>query len=174
MKLLSNDRITLRALEPTDLDTIHKWENDTDLWAVGGTIAPFSRHQIWEYLQNYTANIYEQNQLRLMIVLNETNASVGLFDIFDFDAFHRRAFLGMLIDKVYANQGIGQDALTVAMNYLQNFIGLHQVVVHIPANNLPCLRLFDKNKFERTGILKDWLRTNDIYTDVVVMQYVFK
>lgn len=174
MKLLSNDRITLRALEPTDLEIIHKWENDTDLWAVGGTIAPLSRHQVWEYLQNYTANIFEQGQLRLMIVLNKTNANVGLFDIFDFDAFHRHAFLGMLIDTEYANQGIGQDALKVAMNYLQNFIGLHQVAVHIPVNNEPCLKLFEKNNFERTGILKDWLRTGDTYIDVIVMQYIFK
>ena len=41
-QLLSNDIITLRALEPTDLDTLYRWENDTTLWAVSDTVAPYS------------------------------------------------------------------------------------------------------------------------------------
>ena len=28
-QLLSNDIVTLRPLEPTDLDTLYGWENDT-------------------------------------------------------------------------------------------------------------------------------------------------
>ena len=28
-QLLSNDIVTLRALEPTDLDILYRWENDT-------------------------------------------------------------------------------------------------------------------------------------------------
>ena len=39
-QLLSNDTVTLRALEPTDLDTLYRWENDTALWTVSDTAAP--------------------------------------------------------------------------------------------------------------------------------------
>ena len=42
-ELLSNATLTLRALEPTDLDTLYRWENDTSVWVVSDTIAPYSR-----------------------------------------------------------------------------------------------------------------------------------
>ena len=38
--LLSNDKITLRAMEPSDIDLIYKWEIDTSLWTVSDTVAP--------------------------------------------------------------------------------------------------------------------------------------
>ena len=35
--LLHNDIITLRAMEPQDVDLLYEWENDTDLWTVSNT-----------------------------------------------------------------------------------------------------------------------------------------
>ena len=73
-QLLRNDILTLRALEPTDLDTLYRWENDANLWAVSDTIAPYSREALWHYLQDYTGDIYSQRQLRLMILLTDNGA----------------------------------------------------------------------------------------------------
>lgn len=33
--MLDNGKVYLRALEPTDIDVIHRWENDCDLWRFG-------------------------------------------------------------------------------------------------------------------------------------------
>ena len=53
-QLLRNDIIALRALEPTDLDTLYRWENDSRLWYASDTVAPYSRAALWQYLENYT------------------------------------------------------------------------------------------------------------------------
>ena len=50
-QLLSNDAVSLRALEPTDLETLYRWENDTALWTVSDTVAPYSREALWQYLE---------------------------------------------------------------------------------------------------------------------------
>ena len=97
--MLKNKNIFLRALEPTDISTIYLWENDSRLWKSSSTTAPFTRKQIWDYIQNYSADIYSQRQLRLMICLHDTTP-VGLVDLFDFDPRHKRAFVGLLIDKL--------------------------------------------------------------------------
>ena len=39
-------QVRLRALEPEDLDILYRYENDSSLWEVGTTIAPFSRKQL--------------------------------------------------------------------------------------------------------------------------------
>ena len=58
-QLLSNHTVTLRPLEPTDLDTLYRWENDTALWMVSDTAAPYSREALWHYLKEYTGDTQE-------------------------------------------------------------------------------------------------------------------
>lgn len=71
-KLLQDDTILLRALEPEDLDILYEWENDTDLWKYGSSLSPFSRFALRQYLVYAQQDIYQTKQLRLMIVLRET------------------------------------------------------------------------------------------------------
>ena len=53
--MLTDGIISLRALEPVDVDTLYRWENDPAVWGVGLTIAPYSRKQLWDYVNNYDA-----------------------------------------------------------------------------------------------------------------------
>ena len=92
-QLLRNDIIALRALEPTDLDTLYRWENDSRLWYASDTVAPYSRAALWQYLENYTADIYAQRQLRLMIVRSDDDTPLGTIDYLNFDPLNNRAEL---------------------------------------------------------------------------------
>ena len=60
-QLMSNNQIALRPLEPTDLDTLYNWENDTALWMVSDTVAPYSRAALWQYLEGYTGDLYARS-----------------------------------------------------------------------------------------------------------------
>ena len=64
---LRNDFMTLRALEPEDLEIMYRWENDSSLWMYGSTMEPYSRYTIKQYIANSDKTIYEKKQLRLMI-----------------------------------------------------------------------------------------------------------
>ena len=110
-QLLSNDTITLRALEPTDLDMLYQWENDTALWVVSDTIAPYSRKALWQYLQEDTGDIYAQRQLRLIITLTSNGTAVGTVDFLNFDPLNNRAELGLFITKEMRGKGLGRHAL---------------------------------------------------------------
>ena len=50
MQLLKNDIIKLRALEREDLDSLFEIENDSALWTVSDTLAPYSRDLLTKYL----------------------------------------------------------------------------------------------------------------------------
>ncbi|MBQ1798436.1 MAG: N-acetyltransferase, partial [Muribaculaceae bacterium] len=67
MTTLNNDKVRLRALEPTDVDWLYTAENDSRLWAVTDTVAPFSRQLMWQYLKDYNADIYHTRELRLVV-----------------------------------------------------------------------------------------------------------
>ena len=49
----------LRALEPGDIDLMYAWENDTAVWSVSGTLAPFSRHTLERFIQEQQFDIFQ-------------------------------------------------------------------------------------------------------------------
>ena len=172
-QLLSNEQITLRALEPTDLDTLYRWENDTALWAVSDTAAPYSRETLWHYLEGYTGDIYAQRQLRLMITLSADGTPVGTIDFLNFDPLNNRAELGLFIDGNYRGQGLGRKALDLLTAYARDHIGLRQLYVFIALNNEVCLKLFEDYGYSRVGVLKSWVKRGSTYRDVALLQMLF-
>ncbi|MCX6259510.1 MAG: GNAT family N-acetyltransferase, partial [Bacteroidia bacterium] len=98
--------ISLRALEPEDLELLYEWENNVSYWTISNTIVPFSKYTLKRYLEDSHKNIYEIGQLRLMIDHIPDNATIGTIDIFDFDPFHKRAGIGILIaNEQYRRKG---------------------------------------------------------------------
>lgn len=172
-QLLSNEQITLRALEPTDLDTLYRWENDTALWAVSDTAAPYSRETLWHYLEGYTGDIYAQRQLRLMITLSADGTPVGTIDFLNFDPLNNRAELGLFIDGNYRGQGLGRKALDLLTAYARDHIGLRQLYVFIALDNEVCLKLFEDYGYSRVGVLKSWVKRGSTYRDVALLQMLF-
>ncbi|MBQ9576539.1 MAG: GNAT family N-acetyltransferase [Muribaculaceae bacterium] len=171
-QLLSNDTLTLRALEPTDLDTLYRWENDTALWTVSDTIAPYSREALWHYLENYTGDIYAQRQLRLMIVLNSDGSPVGTVDYLNFDPLNNRAELGLFITAEQRGKGLGRQALDLLTAYSREHLGLRQLYVFIDLDNEACLKLFEDYGYRRAGILQSWVKRGSTYRDVALLQMI--
>lgn len=171
-QLLSNDIITLRALEPTDLDTLYRWENDTTLWAVSDTIAPYSREALWHYLEQYTGDIYAQRQLRLMITLAD-GTPAGTVDYLNFDPLNNRAELGLFIAPEHRGKGLGRQALDLLTAYSREHIGLRQLYVFIAIDNVVCLKLFEDYGYRRVGTINSWVKRGSTYRDVALLQMVF-
>ncbi len=172
MKLLEDDRIHLRSLEPEDLDLLYKWENDSMLWSLGSTVSPYSYYILKEYIASSDKNIYEQRQLRLMISLKEYDETVGMIDLYDFDPHNRRAGIGILIDAEYQRLGYGKSAVRLIIDYAFHFLKLHQLYVHVPVENTASIKLFLACGFTESGILKDWNSVAEGFRAVSVMQLI--
>lgn len=168
--LLTNERIALRALEPTDLDLLYEWENDATLWNVSDTIAPYSRQMLWQYLENYTGDIYLSRELRLMAVDTESGEAMGTVDLFNFHPLNNRAELGLYISESYRGKGLGIPMLDLVCAYCRDHLGLRQIYVYIGVDNASCRHLFEQYGFTRVGLLKDWVKRGSRYTDVELLQ----
>jgi diamine N-acetyltransferase len=167
--------IKLRALEPEDLELLYEWENNDEYWVISNTISPFSRYTLKLYIENSHKTLYETGQLRLMIDLVPEKVTIGTIDIFDFDSYHRRAGIGILIaDENYRHKGYAKMALQCLINYCFNTLQLHQLFCNIIENNTESLELFKKSGFQEIGIKKDWIKTIDRYIDERMFQLLKK
>ena len=170
--MLENELIKLRAPEPEDLKVLYEWENDTELWIYGSTIAPFSKYILKKYIATYNTDIFETNQLRFIIESKQDGNVVGIIDLFDFDPFNNRAAVGILVDRNMQNKGIASMALSLLCEYSFKFLHIHMLYAHIPAENKGSIKLFERQGFECAGDLKGWLRVADVYTDVFIYQRI--
>jgi len=163
--------IKLRALEPEDLELLYEWENNNTYWTVSNTISPFSRYTLKRYIENSHKSIYETGQLRLMIDHIEDNLTIGTIDVFEFDPFHKRAGIGILIaDEAYRRKGFATMSLTCLINYCFKTLQLHQLYCNILSDNLISIDLFKKHGFVEIGIKKEWILTDNDYVDVIMFQ----
>jgi diamine N-acetyltransferase len=177
MAHLEGERILLRAMEPYDLDNLYIWENDPENWFVSQTRAPYSKHVLSQFIEESHKDIYEIRQMRLMITLKNTSdteqLAVGAIDLFDFDPFHRRAGIGILVArKEIRRQGIASEALALLIDYSFKILGLHQLYCNVAKGNEASCNLFTKSGFEITGEKKDWLRVDGKWTNEYILQLV--
>jgi diamine N-acetyltransferase len=110
-----------------------------------------------------------------MIEQIRDKVTVGTIDIFDFDPFHRRAGLGILVaDEEHRRKGYASMALTGLIEYCFNTLQLHQLYCNILANNHESMDLFMKLGFIQSGIKKEWIKTSDGYLDEHLFQLIKK
>jgi diamine N-acetyltransferase len=167
---LAHGKIKLRPVEPEDIDLLYKWENNMEIWELSNTRAPFSKYVLQEYIKNSSRDIYDIKQLRLIIeTLN--GKPVGAVDLFDFEPFHQRAGIGILIHRVTDRRnGYATDALIALADYAFKTLGLKQLYANISANNTKSIALFEKAGFVQTGIRKSWLKNASGWMDEILFQ----
>lgn len=169
---LSYGKIKLRPLEPEDLEFLYQWENDPTIWQVSNTLVPFSRYILKQYLEESHRDIFETKQLRLIIEDSDGQA-VGAIDLFDFDPYHQRAGIGILIyNKDDRGKGLASDALTLISKYAVEILGLHQLYANITTDNKSSIHLFEKVGFQLSGTKKDWIRTSKRWLDEELYQKI--
>lgn len=174
MATLCGNKISLRGLEPEDLDRLYIWENDATLWPYGSTRAPMTRHQLWQYIDNYDGDIFGQRQLKMMIVENETSRPAGILDIYEFDPRDGHAFVGIFVDEPYRRRKYAAEALALAADYCREVVGMHQIAARVCVDNSPSLALFKNAGFKSRACLRSWIKQGQGYRDVLIFQKLFE
>jgi len=172
MEFLISDTLLLRALEPEDLPLLYKWENNTQWWDGGNTLVPYSKYILREYLINSDKPIFETKQLRLMITLKDSNQTIGMIDLYDFEGHHGRAGVGIMIDNPFQQKGYAAQALRLLVDYAFQFLQINQLYAYITVDNFASIRLFTSVGFTSSGVLKQWIKSPQGYKDVSVYQLV--
>jgi len=172
MNTLIGKHISLRAIEPSDLDFLYQIENNESNWTVSNIQKPFSKFLLQQYLENAQQDIYEAKQLRLIIFENSSQISIGMIDLFDFEPKHRRVGIGILICPEFENKGHATEALELLINYTFIHLDVHQIYANITEDNKKSIALFEKCGFKKIGIKKDWLFIDGAYKNELLYQQI--
>lgn len=168
---MTSDLIKLRAVEPGDLDFLFMLESAEGCAEASLNSAPVSRQMLWEYIQNYTADIFRDGQVRL--VIEAGGERVGTIDISDFEPLNRRGFAGIIIAPAFRRRGYGLEALRQLCRHASEALGMHQLAAVVAVDNGASIALFKAAGFKSTGRLRSWIRRGNTFADALIFQRLF-
>ena len=169
-KGFENENISLRALEPEDLELLYEWENDARNWVFGISLSPYSRFTLEEFIKTASYDIFINKQLRLIIESKKHKKPAGAVDLFDMDFLNRRTGIGILVDSAFRNKGIATESLNLISAYVFSILNMRQIYCYISEDNKSSIQLFEKSGFERSGSLKDWIIQQGQWKSVYLYQ----
>ena len=143
MAPILGEKVKLRSVESSDIDTLLLWENDNRLWQYGDVHYPFTRQQIAKFVEEQRELSYESsNQFRFMIV-DAADRAVGTLDLFDNDG--TTATVGILIyDELDRRCGYALEALSILEQALRCGTRLMMLRAEVSVYNAASLALFRK------------------------------
>lgn len=146
MVFIEGDRVVLRSVDCSDIDTLLLWENSTDEPLYGVYEEQYSREDVAQFVENQQRySIAETEQLRLMICSHE-GERLGCIDLTEYDG--KKAFVSILIkDLCNRRKGFAENALRLTIDYAKS-LGLHALYARILPENTPSISLFTKVGFE--------------------------
>lgn len=168
--MLSNQNITLRAVEPEDLGFLYRIENEPSLWRYSARKEPFSRYILKQYIEDCDKSVFERGQLRFIITENAENQTIGTIDIYDFDYHNKKAETGVFIEQKYSGKGYATQAINLLAKYAKEFLNLHQLYAYADMENYASRKFLQKAGFKHTATLKDWYLFNGKFQDIALFQ----
>lgn len=172
--MIQKEGVRLRAVELADVDLLYSWENDSSLLPFGNATTPYSKYQLTKFVESNCGDFYADQQMRLMVEvpIESKWQVIGIIDGYDFEPYHLRCGVGIMIHKKFQEKGYALEALKLFSNYLFTTWNIHQLFATIEASNIPSLALFKKAGFQEIGIKKDWIRTSSGYVDAIDFQLI--
>ena len=142
---IEGEKIILRSVDFSDVDTILLWENSNNEPLYGVYEEKYTREDVVQFVENQQRySLAETEQLRLMICSHE-GERLGCIDLTEYDG--RKAFVSILIFDLYnRRKGFGTEALQLLISYAKS-LDLQTLYANILPENLQSISLFEKVGF---------------------------
>ena len=167
-----NSLIKLRALEPEDIDFLSETENNPEFWELSHTKTPFSTYILKKYIKNAHLDIFTTKQLRLVIECKSEKKAVGFIDLFNYDPFHLRAGVGIVITEKERRKKYAENAVALLIDYSFKILKLNQLYCNISEDNHQSIRLFEISGFKISGTKYKWINSESGFKDVLFLQLI--
>jgi len=159
--------IRLRAIEPEDAETIHRWNLDSER----------ARHLdfVWppQSLAAVRSWCEEQSKKKLdgdaftWVIESRDGAPVGTISTHDCNARDGVFSYGLAVAEEHRRQGYASAAIRLVLRYYFEELRYQKCSVVVHSNNEPSLRLHEALGFTREGVIRRAVYTGGQYRDNV-------
>lgn len=167
--MLTGELVRLRALEPSDAESLYRWVNDWELGQWLTSSHPRSLDQIRKRCEDRKVNTYELVVLGIEKIAD--GKLLGVVDLRDAEPEQGRAEVDIYIgDKDHWDGGYGTEALRLMCHYGFTMMRLHLIALWVVAENERARHVYRKLGFVEDGRHRECFRGQDgKYHDMYLM-----
>ena len=149
-RMLAGEKCYLSPCQPEDAERWAEWFNDLEVTIPLGDEAYTPTSLLGE--QEAIRDVLENNRHVFSIVDQETDRVIGRCMFFNVDAVNRTAMMGIVIgEKDHWDQGYGQEAISLLLDYGFNLLNLHSVMLGTFSFNQRAIHCYEKVGFKLIG-----------------------
>lgn len=97
-----------------------------------------------------------------------TDALLGTTTIFALQREQQRAEVGYSLASAHQGRGLALEAVTLALGYAFDILGLRRVEADVDPRNLPSCKLLERLGFQREGLLRERWNVNGEICDTAL------
>lgn len=165
---IKGKKVTLRAVERQDLETLHRWANDPEIGRMlGGWHFPGSM----DYQETWFTGLKSDQRNQRFAIEAPDLGLLGTANLVDIDWKNGHAHHGMLLgDKDMRGKGYGVDVIMAVMRYAFEELRLHRLDGSIIEYNQPSYRAYvEKCGWVVEGRKREWyFRQNRRWDRIIV------
>ena len=156
--------VTLRAIEEVDLEILHSWANEPDIWyQLGGWHFPLNRNEQRIWFNGLSSNSLNQR----FAIETSDDGLIGIANLVDIDWKNNHAFHGMMIgNKDIRGKGYGVDTIMAMMRYAFEELDLNRLDGSMIEYNEASLNVYLKKcGWKIEGHQREWYFRKNRYWD---------
>jgi RimJ/RimL family protein N-acetyltransferase len=161
---LPGQRVSLRSVRPGDQAALERLRADPEIDHFMG-IDSASSGLLWR--QVYLGE--QSGALADLVVVGAQAQPIGLVSLWDRAIPHQAAEISIWIGRGYRDAGNGTEALRLVLRYAFAGLALHKVYLRVLAYNARAIRAYQKCGFRVEGILREEMKVNGRWNDLVYM-----
>jgi len=167
-KLIETERLLLKGLSPEDMTAIFEQNLKPKIMTILGHRSETDYEKEYhKYKNGYAA--YNRSFLLFLLVDKTTDKIIGRCGLHNWNTDHWRAEIGYVMeDEDYKKQGLMGEAVEAIIDYGFTFLNLHRLEALVGKENIPSLRLMEKNNFIREGVLREHYYVAGKFEDSIV------
>lgn len=164
--MINGERVRLRALEPTDAETVWSWYRDHEFSVLDGNTYGTSIETTRAFLDSLKSPSYADASFGIE---TETGVLIGMVRLKRGVPEDRHADFGIAIERAYWNRGYGTDATRTILRFAFEEMNLHRVSLGVLDYNVRAQRCYEKCGFRVEGRLRQSRFRDGRWCDEILM-----
>ena len=166
---MDNDKIRLRALIKDDAKISWDWRNKENLryyYSGHPFFVTLEKQEAW--LDSLLGSDIPRTSFGIEEI--ETGSLIGMSFLMNIDLIHRTAEFSIFIGEENAKgKGYGKEATLKTVEFAFMHLNLNRVSLKVQEDNYNAIKLYEKCKFRKEGILRECLYKNGHYLNEIIM-----
>lgn len=167
-KRIETTRLLLKGLSPEDMTTIFENHSKNEIKEILGHRSEADYEK--EYFKHKNGYATYNRSFLLFLLEDKTSGKIiGRCGLHNWNPDHLRAEIGYVMeDEDYKNQGLMGEAVEAIIDYGFSDLNLHRIEALVGTENIPSLRLMEKNHFVKEGVLREHYFVSGTFEDSVM------